>query len=205
MGENPDVCRFCLDENTSEQNPFISPCNCKGSIEHVHIKCLFKWMYDSGGSNSSRGTCGICKHAYVYTIPNFEEAATPFSPFLYAITATPCAGIATLFFGPLIELVSAAALVQLIQGSVLAYTALLTAHSCKNRALYIYYYFKHWSIHVLSLIATFTVINRCADDGMICVYYFLNCCIFYTHRHIDATIRARINRRILRHLIAPSI
>lgn len=33
-------CRYCLEEEGS----FISPCKCRGSVEHVHIECLNKWI-----------------------------------------------------------------------------------------------------------------------------------------------------------------
>ena len=33
-------CRVCLSESYSSLNPLISPCNCKGSMKYIHLKCL---------------------------------------------------------------------------------------------------------------------------------------------------------------------
>ena len=39
-------CKYCLTEKCEEtpeellDNPFIAPCNCKGSAKFVHLKCL---------------------------------------------------------------------------------------------------------------------------------------------------------------------
>lgn len=56
----PDIeggifCKICLEELNSENDPLISPCNCRGSIGHVHKKCLERWVRESGNSH-----CKIC-------------------------------------------------------------------------------------------------------------------------------------------------
>ncbi|CAD8101626.1 unnamed protein product [Paramecium primaurelia] len=38
------ICRFCLMETQSIEDPFISPCNCKGSCEFVHFNCMRQWI-----------------------------------------------------------------------------------------------------------------------------------------------------------------
>lgn len=37
-------CKFCLCEEQTDDNILISPCNCKGSCEGVHIECLKMWI-----------------------------------------------------------------------------------------------------------------------------------------------------------------
>lgn len=38
------TCRICLSDEETEENPFISPCKCDGSVKFVHIRCLQEWM-----------------------------------------------------------------------------------------------------------------------------------------------------------------
>lgn len=37
-------CRICLDEADSEENPFITPCKCDGSMKFIHLTCLQEWL-----------------------------------------------------------------------------------------------------------------------------------------------------------------
>lgn len=37
---NPKTCRICLEESVTEDNPFVAPCSCTGSVKFLHIKCL---------------------------------------------------------------------------------------------------------------------------------------------------------------------
>lgn len=66
-------CRICLLEGPAEDDPLIAPCNCKGSIEYVHLGCLRHWIEGrlnlsealSGGSFFYRPlTCELCKGGY---------------------------------------------------------------------------------------------------------------------------------------------
>jgi hypothetical protein len=36
------ICRICLGTLIEKENPFISPCLCKGTMEYVHLNCLKK-------------------------------------------------------------------------------------------------------------------------------------------------------------------
>ena len=38
------VCRICYGDDTSTENPLISPCICKGSMKYIHYKCLKNWL-----------------------------------------------------------------------------------------------------------------------------------------------------------------
>jgi len=58
-------CRICLDGSESEQElgRLIRPCLCKGSISHVHLKCLHKWRSMSA-SKSAFFACPQCHYQY---------------------------------------------------------------------------------------------------------------------------------------------
>jgi len=38
------LCRICLLEGSSDEDPLIRPCRCRGSIEYVHLGCLRHWV-----------------------------------------------------------------------------------------------------------------------------------------------------------------
>ena len=51
------ACRICL-ENDEVEN-FIHPCDCRGTSGNVHLKCLNKWIIQSGDTH-----CKTCKVRY---------------------------------------------------------------------------------------------------------------------------------------------
>lgn len=65
-------CRICLLEGSTEEDPLIRPCQCKGSIEYVHLGCLRHWVKcrlnlgdTPGGSYFYRPLpCELCKAPY---------------------------------------------------------------------------------------------------------------------------------------------
>ncbi|KAF5295201.1 hypothetical protein FQA39_LY13206 [Lamprigera yunnana] len=54
---NSIVCRICQTNTPNES--LISPCNCKGTLAHVHLSCLEKWL-----NQSSRSYCELCMYHY---------------------------------------------------------------------------------------------------------------------------------------------
>lgn len=38
------VCRICLGEENSEEDPLISPCKCAGTMQYIHLECLREWL-----------------------------------------------------------------------------------------------------------------------------------------------------------------
>merc|ERR1719343_1607045 len=84
-GESKDMssklCRICLLEGPGEDDPLITPCQCRGSIEYVHLGCLRHWirgrlnLSDSpGGSYFYRPlACELCKTIYPTYIHNRHE------------------------------------------------------------------------------------------------------------------------------------
>jgi len=70
--ENNSMCRICLLEGSSPEDPLIAPCQCKGSIECVHLGCLRHWVKgrlnlsdNNSGSYFYRPlACELCKAVY---------------------------------------------------------------------------------------------------------------------------------------------
>lgn len=66
------LCRICLLEGSTEDDPLIRPCQCKGSIEYVHLGCLRHWIRGRLNlSDTQEGSyfyrplpCELCRTAY---------------------------------------------------------------------------------------------------------------------------------------------
>mmetsp|Transcript_48522 Transcript_48522/g.136507 ORF Transcript_48522/g.136507 Transcript_48522/m.136507 type:complete len:225 (+) Transcript_48522:445-1119(+) len=78
------ACRICLLEGSTDDNPLLRPCECRGSIERVHVGCLREWTKSrlnldecSLGSFSYKPqTCELCKAALptLFTSASGERA-----------------------------------------------------------------------------------------------------------------------------------
>lgn len=42
--ESGKACRICLEDSDEQDNPFITPCKCAGSMKFIHINCLREWL-----------------------------------------------------------------------------------------------------------------------------------------------------------------
>jgi hypothetical protein len=42
--EPQSICRICLSEGQTEDNPLIAPCDCAGSVRYLHLECLQEWL-----------------------------------------------------------------------------------------------------------------------------------------------------------------
>ncbi|CAK9062692.1 unnamed protein product [Durusdinium trenchii] len=80
------LCRICLLEGSTEEDPLITPCLCKGSIEFVHLGCLRYWIRGrlnitdstSGGSYFYRPlACELCKAIYPTYVTNSSTERVP--------------------------------------------------------------------------------------------------------------------------------
>jgi RING-variant domain len=71
--KNPDsdktICRICLESETQEST-LISPCQCSGSMKHVHEKCLKVWIA-SRNLNLLSLKCDICQSPLQFTKVSF--------------------------------------------------------------------------------------------------------------------------------------
>lgn len=77
--QSEQQCRICLEEGSTEEDPLLAPCQCRGSISHVHLGCLRHWLRDrlslaNGdaafvvGGTSNPMSCELCKTAYQTTV-----------------------------------------------------------------------------------------------------------------------------------------
>lgn len=58
-----DICRICHLSEEEEQDPFVSPCDCRGTMKYVHRFCLNEWRMRSKNSRSI-DKCEQCFGSY---------------------------------------------------------------------------------------------------------------------------------------------
>ncbi|KAJ3779133.1 hypothetical protein FB446DRAFT_678067 [Lentinula raphanica] len=71
MAENSEdqrQCRICLEGDDAEQElgRLIRPCLCRGTISHIHVKCLQRWR-TSSQNQSAFFRCGMCGYSYRFS------------------------------------------------------------------------------------------------------------------------------------------
>ena len=59
-------CRICYGDS-SEINPLIDPCECKGSVQFIHRRCLYTWLHIA-----TRNQCELCNTTYEIEEFRFE-------------------------------------------------------------------------------------------------------------------------------------
>ena len=67
-GENVQhqhTCRICLEDYPFD---FISPCNCRGSLQYVHKTCLDEWRLRHHADHSNRIRCQECLALFNYEV-----------------------------------------------------------------------------------------------------------------------------------------
>lgn len=42
--DEPPACRICMEGGDAAAGPLVSPCPCRGSIQHLHASCLWRWL-----------------------------------------------------------------------------------------------------------------------------------------------------------------
>jgi len=62
MTQDTSVCRFCLEPSNTKRNPLVDPCDCRGSVQFVHERCLSKWRRLDPARNAE--SCLICLTPY---------------------------------------------------------------------------------------------------------------------------------------------
>lgn len=68
----PKQCRVCYTSNKAKENPLISPCDCKGSLGFIHLRCLQQWILIDPQKNGF--FCEICMSDYDRSyIPQLER------------------------------------------------------------------------------------------------------------------------------------
>ena len=66
-GENVQrhTCRICLEDYPFD---FVSPCNCRGSLQYVHKTCLDEWRLRHHAEHSNRNRCQECLAPFNYEV-----------------------------------------------------------------------------------------------------------------------------------------
>lgn len=68
-------CRFCWVNETTEDNPLLSSCKCRGGVQYVHYQCLKEWVKTKRSFKEHphissyqfrQFECEICKTPYPY-------------------------------------------------------------------------------------------------------------------------------------------
>ncbi len=61
--EEPEpYCRICYEGAVREPraNPLVSPCDCRGTLQHVHRRCLLRWaLYNESNPETECHLCGV--------------------------------------------------------------------------------------------------------------------------------------------------
>eukprot|EP00429_Kryptoperidinium_foliaceum_P053078 CAMPEP_0176076332 /NCGR_PEP_ID=MMETSP0120_2-20121206/38158_1 /TAXON_ID=160619 /ORGANISM="Kryptoperidinium foliaceum, Strain CCMP 1326" /LENGTH=445 /DNA_ID=CAMNT_0017410049 /DNA_START=95 /DNA_END=1432 /DNA_ORIENTATION=+ len=78
-------CRICLMEGPGENDPLIKPCQCRGSIQYVHLKCLRYWTKSRlslgesrlGSYNYKPLPCELCKATFPTYMIDYDGARSP--------------------------------------------------------------------------------------------------------------------------------
>ena len=70
------ACKICLFDDSGPDNPLISPCSCSGSMKHIHLACLQRWLASRMISRNTENCvtyswksmeCEICKSQYPFS------------------------------------------------------------------------------------------------------------------------------------------
>ena len=64
------TCRLCYDS----QGPMMTPCECTGSIAHVHLSCLLQWIV---AKPKAKDACELCKAPYTGIPDELETTRVP--------------------------------------------------------------------------------------------------------------------------------
>jgi hypothetical protein len=54
------MCRLCYSTSEPQEEPLLSPCNCKGSMKLVHVSCLEESLTHTG-----RDYCDLCGFQFI--------------------------------------------------------------------------------------------------------------------------------------------
>ncbi|KAG9474401.1 hypothetical protein GDO78_004612 [Eleutherodactylus coqui] len=91
--EEEDLCRICL--MGGEATDLIAPCQCAGSLKHVHTECMKRWLLakiKSGADLNTVVTCEMCRQKVECEIEGFnlmehyrkhQETQATLNPSLY--------------------------------------------------------------------------------------------------------------------------
>ncbi|EPT03880.1 hypothetical protein FOMPIDRAFT_1058252 [Fomitopsis schrenkii] len=73
--EDAKQCRICFEGEDPQLGRLIRPCLCKGSISHVHVKCLQRWR-NTAPNQSAFYSCPQCGYRYHFARTRVVGVAT---------------------------------------------------------------------------------------------------------------------------------
>ena len=137
------ICRFCHIKYEDERDPFISPCECTGSVEFVHQNCLRAWRRTTEYPEH-RQYCQLCLTEYdierrwpLETIPEDDRTGAWFflsKPYIFIL-------ILQFIYSSLLQLITNTLSIHLNRVSAgLLYVAIINSLSL----IYITYYYKYF-------------------------------------------------------------
>jgi hypothetical protein len=78
-------CRFCFEATITLANPLVSPCECKGSQQFIHLYCLNRWRQQNPSTNMIN--CFVCKTPYtielIYRLEQLPQLTYLYLPLQY--------------------------------------------------------------------------------------------------------------------------
>jgi len=72
--ENKKTCYICHANEDENNEPFVNPCKCAGSLRFTHQTCLQQWVDTiSKNQNGNKIRCPQCKTQYIIIFPNSSK------------------------------------------------------------------------------------------------------------------------------------
>lgn len=97
MAKSSPPCRFCLEKTHTKANPLIQPCECKGSVENVHLICLVTWRQMTENP-IAKYKCQLCVTDFKFpTLWKRQQNLLLASPFWYVLQKSYLFGVVTQF------------------------------------------------------------------------------------------------------------
>lgn len=71
--EDETICKICLGNEPTKDNPLLAPCKCTGSVKFIHYECLKFWLSKKQHTNEKKNVisyfwkafeCELCKSIY---------------------------------------------------------------------------------------------------------------------------------------------
>lgn len=133
MSLDKKICRFCLSSDIEGSNRFLSPCDCKGSMEFIHVKCLNRWRYMDFERNGSE--CQLCLAVYTFVREEDLEVVPKKGYFVFFLT----------YPGPTLMLYHYIYILALTQPVVLDFHFLENFYFASQYVFHLFYFFVFYS------------------------------------------------------------
>jgi E3 ubiquitin-protein ligase DOA10 len=89
------MCRVCLSEEDTLENPILTPCKCSGSMKFIHVACLVSWFKSKLIQQKTSFVttyywqsleCELCKTIYPFEVTS-QDGSTKFQVIFYDVPA----------------------------------------------------------------------------------------------------------------------